>query len=126
MTSRQSEYRLQTRRQSTDQKAEYRLEDRTVTRRQVSTDCRLEDKAQIRRQSTALSPVRFRIESGTSAVWDTNVTVITPTCLSTTEDRRLKSSPVMDGGDKEVDEPIEGVLVHRVNVGKLSEAEKQH
>ena len=46
MTSRQREYRLQTRRQSTDQKAEYRLEDRTVTRRQR------EYRLQTRRQST--------------------------------------------------------------------------
>ena len=32
----------------------------------------------------------------------------------------------MDGGDEQGNEPVEGVLVHGVNVGKLSEAEKQH
>lgn len=34
--------------------------------------------------------------------------------------------PVMNGADVEVDKPAEGVLVHGVNVGQVSDAEEQH
>ena len=34
--------------------------------------------------------------------------------------------PVLDGHDEEIDEPGEGVLVHGVDVGKFSQAEKEH
>lgn len=34
-------------------------------------------------------------------------------------------SPVLNRVDVEIDEPVEGVLVHRVYVGQISDAEEQ-
>lgn len=48
---------------------------------------------------------------------------ITP-AKSTTEQQQ-NNSPVLDRVDVEVDKPVEGVLVHWVYVGQISDAEEQ-
>ena len=38
---------------------------------------------------------------------------------------RVSYWPVLDSSNEEIDEPSQGVLVHRINVGKVGDGEKQ-